>query len=113
MPAWVHNVPDTVPVVLTSPDGRLAHFAAAELKSAKPDLDVRVLDGGTAAWAAAGSTLEAGMDGRAMTTTDDIWAKPYENEGRVREAMEAYLTWEVGLVDQVERDGLVQFRKFA
>ena len=48
----------------------------------------------------------------AWTAIDDVWWKPYDNTKRVREQMEGYLTWEVGLVEQVERDGLVQFRRF-
>jgi hypothetical protein len=35
----------------------------------------------------------------------DIWYKPYENEKAVEESMKAYLTWEVALVGQIERDG--------
>ena len=40
----------------------------------------------------------------ALTTADDVWWKPYDNRQKVREQMENYLTWEVGLVEQVERD---------
>ncbi len=45
--------------------------------------------------------------------TDDRWYKPYdlEEEGD-RAAMEAYLTWEVDLVGQIERDGTTQFKAF-
>lgn len=98
-------------ILLTSPDGRLAHYAAHELRAARPDLMIRVLDGGTAAWRAAGWQLAAGME-RPLTTVDDVWRKPYDNEAEVRQAMEDYLTWELGLVEQVERDGLISFRRF-
>lgn len=98
-------------ILLTSPDGRLAHYAAHELRAARPDLVVRVLAGGTDAWVAAGQPLESGLD-RALTETDDVWWKPYDHQGGVRQAMEDYLTWEVGLVEQVTRDGLVEFRRF-
>lgn len=98
-------------VLLTSPDGRLAHYAAHELRAARPDLVVRVLAGGTAAWMAAGLPLETGID-NAISATDDVWWRPYDHAGGVRQAMEDYLTWEVGLVEQVRRDGLMDFRRF-
>lgn len=114
MPEWAADIPENQTTVLTSPDGRLAHYTAHELAAARPDLDIRVLEGGTTAWLTAGQPLEAGMDGCALTTVDDIWPKPYENQGtgRVRQQMEDYLTWEVGLVAQVERDGIAKFRLF-
>ena len=40
---------------------------------------------------------------------DDIWYKPYEQPGGVRKAMEDYLTWEVNLIPQIERDGDARF----
>ena len=36
---------------------------------------------------------------------NDVWYKPYEQPGGVRNAMEDYLTWEVNLVEQIARDG--------
>jgi rhodanese-related sulfurtransferase len=99
-------------VMLTSPDGRLAHYAARELQSARRDLVIRVLEGGTDGWVAGGRPVESGLEGRALTEIDDVWWKPYDNREKVRQAMEDYLTWEVGLVEQVERDGLVRFRRF-
>ena len=45
-------------LVLTSEDGRVARFAAAELRTRRP---VKLLTGGTAAWKAAGLPLETGM----------------------------------------------------
>jgi len=98
-------------ILLTASDERLAHYAGQELRVARPDLVVRVLAGGTDAWDAAGLPLEEGLD-RALTETDDVWWKPYDHQGGVRQAMEDYLTWEVGLVEQVRRDGLVEFRRF-
>ena len=100
-------------VAMTSPDGLLADYAAAELQAARPDLSVLVLEGGTAAWREAGFELECErIDELALTSIDDVWWKPYDNTQSVREQMVGYLTWEVGLVEQVERDGLVEFRRF-
>ncbi len=109
---WAPGLPKR-PVVVTSPDGVLAHYAAHDLTAARPDLDVRVLDGGTAAWTASGGTVEReDIEDNALTAIDDVWWKPYDNKQKIREQMENYLTWEVGLVEQVERDGLVEFRRF-
>ncbi|MEZ5729799.1 MAG: rhodanese-like domain-containing protein [Burkholderiaceae bacterium] len=103
---------DSLPtLVLTSDDGVLAHYAAHELATQRPGLDVRVLDGGTAAWRAIGGALETGID-QALTAIDDVWWKPYDHERGVDQAMKDYLSWEVGLVEQVEREGLARFRRF-
>ena len=107
------RLPGVGMVMVTSPDGRLAHYAARELQQARRDLVVRVLKGGTDAWVASGRELSDGLDRReTLCEVDDLWWKPYDHQGGVRQAMEAYLTWEVGLVEQVERDGLVEFRRF-
>jgi rhodanese-related sulfurtransferase len=89
-------------LVLTSPDGALARLAAQDLR----DLTGRapeVLEGGTAAWRAEGLALEAGFD-RALSPPDDIYRRPYEGSDHPVEAMQAYLDWEFGLVDQLARD---------
>lgn len=99
-------------VMLTAPDERLAHYAAHDLKALRPELVIRVLRGGTGAWTASGRALESGIEGNTLNAIDDVWWKPYDNKQQVRQAMEDYLTWEVGLVEQVERDGLVEFRRF-
>ena len=97
-------------IILTSCDGDLAHLAAPEVEKLRPDTIVRVLEGGTEAWAAASLALESG-DTRLLSKTDDVWYKPYDTNDKdaVRRRMEAYLTWEVGLVQHVKRDGLARF----
>ncbi|MGD9752813.1 MAG: hypothetical protein AB7W59_17635, partial [Acidimicrobiia bacterium] len=100
-------------IVLTSPDGLLARLAHADATQRWPGARVRVLDGGTAAWTAAGQALEAGLQ-RATTATDDVWYKPYdaEDEAVARQHMQDYLDWEVALLEQIARDDLVAFRTF-
>ncbi|WP_246395629.1 rhodanese-like domain-containing protein [Gluconacetobacter tumulisoli] len=91
-------------IVLTSPDGLAARLAAPEL--ARAGLSVRVLEGGTAAWQAAGQALETGLDaGRALSRPEDVYKRPYEGTDNAAAAMQAYLDWEFGLVAQLERDG--------
>lgn len=94
--------------VLTSPDGVLAHYCAREISKARPDLSVRVLDGGNEAWFGQALPFEIGSQ-RLTCEADDVWYKPYEQR-EVSRAMQDYLTWEVNLVDQIERDGDAQFR---
>ncbi len=95
-------------VVVTSEDGALARLAAEEAASAS-GREVRVLAGGTKAWREAGFALELGAT-RMADPSDDIWLRPYEKDWGVEQAMQDYLTWEVGLVEQIERDGTARFR---
>ena len=97
------RIPEGLPIVLTSPDGRLARLAAAEVEEIS-DHPVRVLDGGTEAWAKTGRRLDAGLV-RAASDPEDVYKRPYEGTDNAAEAMQAYLDWEFGLVDQLARDG--------
>lgn len=79
-----------------------------------PDTGVRVLEGGNAAWIAAGHGTETGIS-RPTTTIDDLWYKPYDHEhanGFERHARN-YLDWEVALLEQVRRDPSIRFRAFS
>jgi rhodanese-related sulfurtransferase len=91
------------PILLASPDGRLAAIGAAEVE-ALTGRPPRVLGGGTAAWVAAGGALESGF-APAMSPAEDVYRRPYEGIDNPREAMQAYFDWEYGLVAQLERDG--------
>jgi len=94
--------------VLTSADGILARLAAPELE-ALAQAPVKTLAGGTAAWREAGLPLAAGLE-RLAAETDDVWYRPYDNQSGVEAAMRDYLSWEVDLVAQVNRDGDARFR---
>jgi rhodanese-related sulfurtransferase len=80
------------PLVLTCRDGRHSTLAAATLERLG-HASVRVLEGGTQAWERQGLALETD-NSRLLDDTDDVVLKPYE---KGREAMEAYLKWEVDL----------------
>ena len=97
------RIPEGLPIVLTSPDGRLAALAAAEVEEIS-DHSVRVLEGGTEAWATTGRRLDTGLV-RAASDPEDVYKRPYEGTDNAAEAMQAYLDWEYGLVDQLARDG--------
>ncbi|MDN7354911.1 rhodanese-like domain-containing protein [Acetobacter senegalensis] len=91
-------------IVLTSPDGVAAQIAARRL--VENGVEAKVLEGGTAAWKAAGQALETGLSQESsLSNTVDIYKRPYEGTDNTREAMQAYLDWEFGLVSQLERDG--------
>lgn len=95
-------------LVLTSGDGVVARLAAPEL-AALTERPVKALTGGTAAWRAAGLPLTAGEENMTEAPVD-AWYRPYDKGAGVEAAMNAYLTWEVGLVAQIERDGDARFR---
>jgi hypothetical protein len=96
-------------LVLTSEDGSLAHLAAPE--AARLWSDVTVLEGGNAAWLAAGKPTESGVE-RATTARDDVWYKPYDHASDYRKHAQDYLSWEVALVDQIKRDPTIRFRSY-
>ena len=79
-------------VLLTCADGVQSTLAAATLRR-MGYAAARVLDGGVAAWRAAGLPIETGL-GSMQGEADDVVQKPYE---RGRAAMEAYLRWEEAL----------------
>lgn len=105
----IGDLPDGGRIVLTSADGLLARIALAEARTMTPRA-VQALDGGTERWSAEGRPLETGLE-RAIGPTDDVWYKPYEHRGAQERFMRDYLTWEVALVEQIERDGTSRFRK--
>jgi rhodanese-related sulfurtransferase len=96
-------------LVLTSEDGAFAAIAAADAVAASR-LPVSILDGGTAAWATAGLPLASGLENM-TSATDDVWYSPYDYDD-LRKSMTAYLTWEIDLIQQLEKDRSLQFRYF-
>ncbi len=96
--------------VVTSPDGVLAGLAAPDL-AAVTGATVKFLRGGTAAWRAARLPLASGDEHMADDTVD-VFHRPYDRDKGVEQAMRDYLSWEVDLVRQIERDGDAGFRRF-
>ena len=110
MPKNLEKLPAAPLLVLTSKHGELPRLAAGD--AAVSGRRVKLLGGGSDAWVAAGLPLETGFS-HIADPTDDRWYKPYdlEEEGDSA-AMQAYLTWEVDLVGQIERDGTADFKAF-
>jgi rhodanese-related sulfurtransferase len=93
-------------LVLTSEDGTIARYAAAELRTRRP---VKVLAGGTASWRAAGLPVETGM-GPLASEPDDVALSARDRPADRERYMREYLAWEVDLVNQIGRDEDCRFR---
>ena len=101
------QLPPQGTLVLVSPDDRLARLAWPEARALRAGT-VLVLEGGSEGWKRAGLPLEAG-ETRLSGPLDDAFVKPFEAKNR-EQAMQAYLDWEVNLVESVRKDPTVNFR---
>jgi rhodanese-related sulfurtransferase len=106
------QLPKASRVVLTCPDGVMAGFAFETFSKAFNEVDssvqVLALEGGTQSWRDAGLTLEKGPT-HLISPPLDRYKRPYEGTDNAREAMQGYLDWEFGLVEQLGRDGTHHF----
>ncbi len=103
LPQALAKVPTTERYVLTCGSSQLARLAVADVE-ALTGKQVFLLQGGTAAWINAQLPLEEGETHLASPRIDR-YRRPYEGTDNPKEAMQAYLDWEFGLVDQLARDG--------
>jgi rhodanese-related sulfurtransferase len=95
-------------VVVTSPDGMLARLAVPEVQGLT-DAAVHVLAGGTDVWRAFGRPLVKDRTTPPDEACIDFYLRPYDRNSGIEEAMNAYLSWEIDLVHEIERDGTVAF----
>jgi rhodanese-related sulfurtransferase len=95
-------------VVLTSPDGMLARLAVAEVQGLTAAA-VHVLEGGTDAWHAFGRPLVKDRTTPPDDACIDFYLRPYDRNSGIEAAMNAYLSWEIDLVHEIEKDGTVVF----
>lgn len=107
----LQHIPRARRYVVTCETGLLALFVAQELEKLlyEDEASVVVLDGGNQAWRAAGLPGESGLTHLASDPVDR-YRRPYEGTDSPKEAMQAYLDWEYGLVAQLTRDGTHHFR---
>jgi 3-mercaptopyruvate sulfurtransferase SseA len=103
----LQKIPQVDRYVLTSTPAELSHFVAQELKSLVR-AEVLVLDGGNQAWIKAGLEQEKGASHLASPPLDR-YKRPYEGTSVDPAAMQAYLDWEFGLVEQLGKDGTHHF----
>ncbi len=102
----LEKIAPTGDVILTSEDGVLASLAVADAQ-ALTDRPVHWLNGGNKAWAAAGFPLSTAE--RMADEPLDVWLKPYERPNDNEAAMNAYLSWEVDLLERIKKDGTTHF----
>ena len=107
----LQHMPQAKRYVLTCGNSSLAEYAVDELKKLAVG-EVYLLQGGNQAWQAAGLPTEAG-EGHLASPRIDRYRRPYEGTDAPRQAMQAYLDWEYGLVAQLARDGTHGFQVLA
>ena len=103
----IKKIPQVDRYVLTSTPSQLSLFIAQEFQSLSKS-EVLVLEGGNAAWTAAGLEIETGPS-RLASPPLDRYKRPYEGTSVDPAAMQAYLDWEFGLVEQLGKDGTHHF----
>jgi len=106
--ALVPGLPAHDLLVLTSGDAMLARYAVAEAEGLT-DAEVMMLAGGNEAWRHAGLPLVEGEDGLEAQPVD-AHLRAYDCTTNVEEAMQAYLDWEVDLINRLDEDGTLPFR---
>jgi rhodanese-related sulfurtransferase len=98
--------------VLTCADGVASGYAQADVQDTLRQLQVpasvHVLSQGNAGWKKANQALSTGTDGW-LAQRIDRYRRPYEGTSNAQAAMQAYLDWEFGLVEQLKRDGTHHF----
>jgi rhodanese-related sulfurtransferase len=103
------RIPKAERCVVTSENGILAKFVAAEIEKLYTSAKVVVVEGGTQAWRDAGFSIESGPTNLASEPIDR-YRRPYEGTDNPHEAMQGYLDWEFGLVEQLSIDGTHHFK---
>ena len=106
LPEDLAKIPAAGAIVFTSGDGVLARLAAAEWAGRAPAF---ALKGGTRAWVESGRPLETGAT-RMASVADDMRLRAREMPGKIEDAMNAYLSWEIELVNQMATDDDQRFR---
>lgn len=96
-------------VVLVSSDADIARLAATDLIEAAVK-DVKLLDGGLAAWEKAGYAINASLDAPPDAECIDYLFFVHDRHAGKREAMKQYLAWETGLVNQLDEQDRASFR---
>ena len=105
--ADTRNVKGTI--VLVSEDADVARLAATELIDAGAR-DVRLLDGGLAAWTAAGYATETSPEVPTDRDCLDHLFFVHDRHAGNKEAMRQYLSWETGLIAQLDEQDRKAFR---
>ena len=97
------------PVVLIVDEADVARLAAGDLLEAGIG-DVKLLDGGLAAWTKAGYPVEASSEMPADTECIDHLFFVHDRHAGNKAAMRQYLAWETGLMAQLDDEDRQTFR---
>lgn len=108
-PRIVRDAGNAKQVVLITRDSAVAQAAAIDLAEAG-FTDVRLLEGGLAAWTSAGYALEASPGVPADSECIDYLFFVHDRHTGNREAMRQYLAWETGLIRQLDAQDKGSFR---
>ncbi len=100
------------PIVLVAEEAGVARLAATELFEAGAR-DVKLLDGGIAAWTKAGYATEATPDRPADSECIDHLFFVHDRHAGNKAAMRQYLAWETGLMAQLDEQDKRSFRLHA
>jgi rhodanese-related sulfurtransferase len=105
--AAAKGAPGTLVLVAERPDiGRLAALDLAEAGAA----DVRLLEGGLAAWTSAGYPIETSPAAPPDSECIDYLFFVHDRHAGNREAMKQYLAWETGLIAQLDPEDRAAFK---
>jgi hypothetical protein len=96
-------------VVLVADEDDVARLASIDLREVGMD-NVKLLEGGLAAWTAAGYATEASQDVPPDSECIDYLFFVHDRHAGNREAMRQYLAWETGLIAQLENDDRALFK---
>ncbi len=96
-------------LVLVADDADIARLAAVDLVEAGIR-EVRLLDGGLAAWTHAGYATEASSGVPPDAECIDYLFFVHDRHAGNREAMKQYLAWETGLIAQLDEQDKTAFR---
>jgi 3-mercaptopyruvate sulfurtransferase SseA len=95
--------------VLVSADAEVARLAAIDLIEAGIT-DIRLLEGGLAAWTRAGYPTESSPADPPDAECVDYLFFVHDRHAGNREAMKQYLAWETGLIAQLDEQDKTLFR---
>lgn len=101
------KVPSDDVLVFTGSDPVLARLAAGD--AAEAGRSVRLLEGGNAAWTKASLPTTSGFE-NLTTANNDVQYKAYDHDDNIEFHMQEYISWEIGLVDLVEKDATARFQ---
>ena len=95
-------------LIFISTDVKISVLAALDMRDFSSG--VSVVEGGINAWERAGLGLEGGLN-NLLSVPNDVYLRAYDREDpvEVEKAMNDYLNWELGLVEQIARPGGTKF----